>query len=131
MVLTRRLCIAALFVTAAIHVAVVPEHLHEWPLAGAFFVALAAVEAALAFGVRGAMSTRFAVAGFAISAATLALWVVSRTVGLPFGPEAGTPEAVSTLDVASTVLEFGTAALFVALLRVARPRHALAMARVR
>ena len=36
--LQRRLCAAALVVTAAIHLAVVPEHLQEWPAAGWFFV---------------------------------------------------------------------------------------------
>ena len=32
-------------------------------------------------------------------------WVVSRTSGLPFGPEAGEPEPVGVADAVSTALE--------------------------
>ena len=37
-------------------------------------------------------------------------WAVSRTAGLPFGPDPGVAEAVAVPDVASVVLELVTAA---------------------
>ena len=40
--------VAALLGSAAIHAAVIPEHLAEWPAAGGFFVLLAAAEIAVA-----------------------------------------------------------------------------------
>jgi hypothetical protein len=46
--MSRHLCASALVATAAIHLAVVPEHAEEWPAAAAFFVVLALVEVALA-----------------------------------------------------------------------------------
>ncbi len=93
---------------AAIHVAVTPQHLHEWVAAGVFFIVLAAAEAA---GAGIILSRRLGAKPVArgvvatLTAGTIALWIVSRTVGLPFGPEAGVPEAVGAWDVASTILE--------------------------
>jgi len=108
-ILRRGLASATLLGAAGIHIAVVPEHFEEWPLAGWFFVALAVAELAAAGFV---WSTRPAVAGIiaAMSLATVALWAVSRTAGLPFGPEPWTAEAVGPLDLSATVLEIVTAA---------------------
>ena len=47
------------------------------------------------------VSTTGAVANGAI----IAVWASSRTIGLPIGPEAWMPEAVSTVDVAATLME--------------------------
>lgn len=115
--LNRRLCAAALVLTAAIHLAVVPEHLEEWPLAAGFFVALAAVELALAVVVLGHPRHRALIAGVVVSAASVALWALSRSVGLPAGPERFVAEAALAPDVASTTLELLSALLFVQLAR--------------
>ncbi|MEY2417674.1 MAG: hypothetical protein QOG90_354 [Actinomycetota bacterium] len=126
--LNRWLCALALVVTAVIHLAVVPEHLHEWPAAGVFFVVLSIVELGLAAAVvRGKSRTTFLVGG-AISVASAALWMASRTVGLPIGPEAFSPEAIAAPDVFATVLEALAAVVFVRL--AAQPRTAPIRARV-
>jgi hypothetical protein len=113
--LNRWLCAGALVVTAVIHLAVVPEHLEEWPLAAAFFVVLSVVELALAVAVVSGTSRRLFLAGSVISFASAGLWLASRTVGLPIGPEAFTPEAIAAPDVLATALEAMTAAVFIRL----------------
>ncbi|MEA3019513.1 MAG: hypothetical protein QOI47_1037 [Actinomycetota bacterium] len=119
----RCACAAALVITAAIHVAVVPEHLREWPAAAVVFVALAALEGLLAVAVLARPSRSLLRWGTALSVASAVLWLMSRTVGLPLGPEAFSAEALGAPDVIATSLEVLTALLFVTLL--ARP-HAIA-----
>jgi len=114
----RLLLVAALLGSAAIHAAVIPEHLTVWAAAGAFFILLAAAQLAAAAGV---LVTRLRpmslLAAAAISVGALVLWYYSRSFGLPFGPEAGVPEAVGLADVASGVLEVGALVAAVVLLR--------------
>ena len=122
--LSRRLCAVALVATAVIHLAVVPEHNREWPAAAAFFVALAAAEIVLAVTVLLSDRRGLLVAGATVSVASGVLWVVSRTIGLPFGPEPFSPEPIAALDVTSTLLEVATAALFARLAVRARTLQA-------
>jgi hypothetical protein len=92
---------------AAIHFGVISEHFAEWWAAGAFFIVvgwfqafwavLLAVRAGRTVGAVGALG----------NAAIVGVWLVSRTVGLPFGPEAGVPESVGLADAAATLLEVG------------------------
>lgn len=109
---SRRLCAAALFVTAVIHLAVVPEHAREWPAAAVFFGLLTAVELVLAVAVLTRTGRALLLTGAAISVMSAALWAVSRTVGLPIGPEAFHPEIVAAPDLAATALEVLAAATF-------------------
>lgn len=115
--LWQMLAAVALFGSAAIHIAVIPEHQDHWAAAGVFFLVLALAE--LAGGVlvlrRPGPNVLRAVA--AASAVPLAVWLWSRTAGLPFGPEAGVPEAVGLADAAACVLELGTLVAAAALLR--------------
>jgi hypothetical protein len=57
------------------------------------------------------------IAGAVGNAAVVGVWVLSRTVGLPVGPDAGTPEAVGGLDGLGTVFEVLIAGGCLALLR--------------
>ena len=52
-----------------------------------------------------------------MSAGPLLVWLYSRTLGLPFGPDAGIPEAVGIPDVVCCALEIGTLIAAVVLLR--------------
>lgn len=113
--LNRWLCALALVVTAAIHLAVVPEHLAEWPAAAVFFVALSVVELGFAVAVVRGTGRGLFIAGGAISVASAALWLASRTVGLPIGPEAFAPEAIAPPDIFATALEALAAAVFIRL----------------
>lgn len=102
------LLVAGLLGSAAIHTAVTPDHLSEWPAAGVFFILLTAAEVAIAVAVLFAPRQRTVLLTAAvISLGPLALWLYSRTAGLPFGPAAGIPEAVSLPDCAASALEIG------------------------
>jgi len=90
---------------AAIHFVETPEHFHEYWLFGAFFVAIAWFQAISAV-VIVSWSDRRALALVAlVNLLIVGVWIGSRTLGLPFGPEVGEPEPVGFADVASTVME--------------------------
>jgi hypothetical protein len=121
----HRLFLAAtLFGSAAIHAAVVPEHFSEWAGAGVFFAVLAAAQLAVGLLSFGWRHRAVLVAVAVVSIVPLALWLCSRTVGLPFGPAAGAPEPAGLPDIAAGVLELGTLLAAVALLRDKRRLHA-------
>jgi hypothetical protein len=90
---------AASAAAAGIHFAVAPEHFQEWWGFGTFFVVSGTAQLAWA-----AVPSK-AWIGIGGNLLLLALWVVSRTAGFPFGPDAGTPEAVGSIDVVSVLLE--------------------------
>jgi hypothetical protein len=108
---------ATLAISAGVlHFAQVGPHMEEDPRFGAFFLALGLIELAggfYLFSPVGSHRARLAVAwvGVVGSLATICIWAISRTIGLPFGPDPGTPEAVGLADVASDLLELFTAAL--------------------
>ena len=102
---------------AVVHLAVVPDHLRVWEAAGLFFVFLAVMQLAMADLVMAHLNRGVLVAASALSASTLALWAWSRLVGLPFGPEAGTREAVGLADLTAALLELATITAAVLLLR--------------
>ena len=111
---------AGLAGAGAIHLAVIDEHLAEWWAAAVFFVVLALAEltaAAVALSRERAWRLAGLWSAIVVSAGPLLVWTVSRTWGLPFGPEAGEPEAIGAADVLSCVLEVLTLALAVVLLR--------------
>ncbi|MDQ0616370.1 hypothetical protein [Arthrobacter globiformis] len=118
--LRRTLAAVALFGSAAIHLAVIPDHFSHWVVASAFFLALALAE--VAGGVlllrRPGLDVLVAIA--AASAVPLVLWVWSRTSGLPFGPDANVPEPVGLADSAASLLELGTLVIAVVLLGAKR-----------
>ncbi|GAA2747773.1 hypothetical protein GCM10009868_38550 [Terrabacter aerolatus] len=113
-----RLLLAATLVGGAlIHVAVVPEHLDEWPAAGAFFIVLTALQAGAAAVLLRGPRRGVLLLVLAVSAGPVAVWVWSRVWGLPLGPEPGVPEPVGLPDCAAGVLELAAVVLAVVLLR--------------
>ena len=90
---------------AAIHFSVIGAHLQEWWAFGLFFVAAAWFQAwwAVVFALRPGRAV--AAAGGIVNAGIVVVWVVSRSVGLPFGPEAGEAEAVGFADFLTTAFE--------------------------
>ena len=91
----------------AIHAVVVPEHLREALLFGAFFAAVALFQIGWAASLQEGRDRdrRFLTVGIVANAGLIVLWVVSRTVGVPVGPEPWMPEPKGGLDVTSTILE--------------------------
>jgi hypothetical protein len=90
---------------ALIHVMAASHHFSEWWLFGTGFVVMAVLQLSSAIALE---RTRWA---FALPAAVVVnlpivvLWVWSRTLGLPFGPEAGEAEAVGIADTLCTLTE--------------------------
>lgn len=105
------------------HVFAAPEHFREWIGYGLFFAIAAVCQVAYAFllGRRIPPSPRLLWAGVLGNAAILALWAVTRTVGVPFfGPGAGEVEPVGVLDLLSTAAEAALIACLFVLLRARR-----------
>lgn len=111
----ERWAAALSFAAGSIHVMAGPAHLREWWLYGLFFygAATAQVGYGLVLATRGiegwggweAVRAKVAVAGIVGNLAIIALWAVSRTVGVPVGPEAFEPEGIGLLDLASKAVE--------------------------
>lgn len=100
-----RCAAGASLVAGVLHYAAVPSHREEWWLAAAFFTVLAAFQiiwAALVWCDDGRPVLWW---GGLVNAGTAGLWVMTRSIGLPFGPQAGIPEDIGALDVASTLAE--------------------------
>ena len=93
---------------AVIHAAQAPSHFAEWWAAGVTFVALAAAQALLGAAAAAAADRRVWLLAQAVSLAAIGLWAISRTVGLPVGPEAGESEPVGRADLVAVALEAAT-----------------------
>jgi hypothetical protein len=103
-----RVAAAGLVAAAVIHAVAIPEHFREYWLYGAFFVALTAAQLLLAVVVTFRPERRtvqFIAVG---SVSILALWLITRTGGLPVGPEPWRPESFGDLDIAASCAELAT-----------------------
>ena len=96
--------------SALVHFAVAPEHFAEWWGFGLFFVLCAEVQLGWALLLGRIRTNRMLAVGIGGSLSLVAVWALSRTTGLPFGPEPGVPEEIGVPDVVSVVLELVTAA---------------------
>ena len=120
-------------VAAGIHLSVAPEHFDEWWGYGTFFLAAAAGECALVVAL--ALRPRSWVVQTAIwtTVATMLMYLVSRTSGIPLGPEKGVVETVDLPGLAATAAE-GALVVLLCLLLAGRERrltlNALALAGV-
>ncbi len=105
---------------ALVHVWAMPGHFAEWWGYGAFFLLVAVAQGlyGLALLVRPGRALFFL--GIGGNLAVVALYVVTRTVGVPFfGPHAGEVEAVGITDSVATVLEVALVVALGALSRTA------------
>lgn len=100
--------LAAMFASvgaAVVHLAVLPTHLREWWLAGVFFGAIAAFQLGWPILVALRPTRGLLVLGLLANTSSIALWTVSRTVGVPAGPHAGIAEPITRVGVLTVVLE--------------------------
>ena len=100
---------------AAIHFAVMFEHFEEYTLYGVFFLVVAWAQMIWAAVVLWRPSRLWLSLGIVGNALILAVYVASRAVGLPVGPDAGHPEPFGGLDGVSAFLEFALIAWCAAL----------------
>jgi hypothetical protein len=97
--------------TGLIHLQAAADHLGEYWLYGVLFLTLAAAQFAWGAAVYRSPGRRLLIAGGLGSLVVIAVWVASRTSGLPIGPTPGDPEEVGVLDVVATANELVLAAL--------------------
>lgn len=114
---------------AGTHLAVAPAHFREATILGVFFVTTAIVQLAQAFLI-GTIPTRRVLASIAsVNLVVAGVWVVSRTTGLPFGPDANQPEGIGIIDSLSTAFEIIAAAISIAAMSRASSRGRVIMSR--
>jgi hypothetical protein len=95
---------------AAIHFAVIGEHFQEYWLFGVFFASVAWAQVGWAALVALRPSRAVLVVGGLSQASLVALYAVTRTAGIPLGPEPRVAEAVGSVDLFCTALEVLAAA---------------------
>jgi len=106
---------------AGVHASVIREHYSEAFLYGFFFTVAAIVQVGYAALVLAWWQRRLLIAGAVGNAAVVVLWAVTRFIAIPFGPDAGSREAVGGRDLTATAFELvAVTAAVVALLQLAR-----------
>jgi hypothetical protein len=99
-----------------IHLTVAADHFAEYFLFGLFFVVVGAGQLAWAAIVTLVGPEPRLLLLACGNAFVVALWVVSRTTGVPIGPDPGVAERVGYADVVTTVFEVALVGFAVALL---------------
>lgn len=120
----ERLAGSLAIVAGAAHGGLTPAHMAEWWGYGAFFLAATVAQVILGLALlldafeEDRLRRSMYVAGLVGSALIVLMYVVSRTIGVPFaGPERGEIEALDALGVVTTLAEVGTIVLLGLLLR--------------
>jgi hypothetical protein len=109
---------------AAVHAVVMPAHVAESILYGAFFAVAAATQLGFSALLLWRPTRALVSVGVAGNAAMIGLWLMTRLVAVPLGPAAGETETVGGLDVVASVFELAVVVLGTALLvRVSMPRR--------
>ena len=90
---------------AAIHFAAISDHFEEDWAYGMFFAIAAWLQLLWAIAMAASRSRRLVAASVPGNAAIIAIWIVSRTSGLPVGPHAGTAEPITFIDTLATSFE--------------------------
>jgi hypothetical protein len=113
-----RVCAVLAAASGIIHVKAAIDHTSHWWLFGVFFAGLAYGQLTWALVVyRGRRDPRLLEAAIYVSLAVVAIWLLSRTVGLPLGPWAWDAERVGVPDTIAMLDELALAALLTAILR--------------
>ncbi|MEJ7785793.1 MAG: hypothetical protein WKF96_13385 [Solirubrobacteraceae bacterium] len=101
-----------------IHAMAMIDHFSHYWLYGVFFLLLTYGQ--VLWGVallRKRCTERMLRLGALANAAIIVLWIVSRAVGMPFGPDAGDAEAIGSMDVAVTLDQIALIAYIAVVLR--------------
>jgi hypothetical protein len=92
-------------VAAGLHLSVIDEHFHEAVLYGTFFLVLTIAQLGWAAWLVRRPTLPLLFAGAAASSLVVVLWLATRTIGIPIGPEAGEKETYGFRDVACSAAE--------------------------
>jgi hypothetical protein len=88
-----------------IHFAVMGDHFQEDLAVGLFFAAVAWAQVTWAVGMLVFPGRLLLLAGLVGNLGVIVIWAVSRTSGLPVGPDPWTAEAAGRLDILATAVE--------------------------
>jgi hypothetical protein len=119
---------AALFTLGAaiIHFAVVPEHLLRYLPYGVFFLVIGFTQLGLVAVLLVRPSPLVLLGGAAGTLAVIGIWIASRTVGIPIGPDSQAAEPVGLPDLFTTLMEYIAAVLLLlADMRLAKPQRSV------
>jgi hypothetical protein len=95
-----RSLLAVLSLSAAtIHLVMVPQHAAEWLPEGLAFAAVGWFQIGFAIVVIGRPTRSWLRAGIVANLMFVIAWAVTRTVGMPFGPEAGLTATPQLIDL--------------------------------
>ena len=107
---------ASLTIEAGVlHLIACQDHFREWWGYGLFFLLVAVCQVAGGALLLIRCSERLCWAGIAGTSVVIAVWAVSRTWGVPIGPEGGGQEPIGLLDALSVAVE---CAAIVSLVRI-------------
>ena len=88
----------------AIHAIAAIDHFSHWWLYGVFFLVLTYGQVLWGISLlRKTPSDRTLTIGAKANLAIVGVWLFSRTIGVPLGPESGSAEPVGVMDVAVTL----------------------------
>jgi hypothetical protein len=112
---------------AGVHYYVMPEHFDESALYGSFFLVAATVQLGFARWLLVRPSRRLIAVSTLGNAAIVVLWLITRSIAIPLGPDAGTTEPFGGLDTFASTAEIVAAAAGLTLLysERLRVRHAV------
>jgi hypothetical protein len=102
---------------AGIHFVVMPEHFEESTLYGLFFAVTATTQLLYSGWLLARPSRALLTAGAVGNIAIVVLWLVTRLIGIPLGPGAGTTEEFGGLDILASGFELTVAFGAIALIR--------------
>jgi hypothetical protein len=88
-----------------LHAAVCPDHFREATSFGLFFAGAAVLQAAWAGWVIARPGRAALLAGAVGNLVIAAVWLASRTSGIPIGPQPWHPEAIGALDLFASLVE--------------------------
>ena len=119
---------AGLSLTAGlIHAVMSAGHFEEAFLFGCFFVAAAVFQITWGVALYRSDGRAWLRTGALVNLGVVLVWLLSRTVGLPIGPEPWTPESVGVVDVVVGVDELLLAGLALGVLAPRRVARRLAV----
>ena len=108
-------------VAALIHLLVTPEHFGEWWGYGTFMLAAFVAQAIYAAALLVWPGWKLLLlAGVIGNLTIIGMWAVSRTVGIPLGPETGEVEGIGALDLICTASEATLVVVLMVLLNLYR-----------
>jgi hypothetical protein len=102
---------------AGVHLVVMPDHFEESTLYGLFFAVTATVQLTYSAWLLIRPARPLLAVGAIGNLAIVGLWLLTRLVGIPLGPGAGTTEKFGGLDILAAAFELTMAVGAIALIR--------------